>query len=166
MNVDFYEKRLQQYRSYFQVSSKTHSHTFYQILGKIVGADLEKIGNSPKIPCQISRERFELRQPNSVIWSRTSIPTCVIFFRIFRQGVGERGRFQFSKKIGVGQTAKQLQGPLHNKVEMFLRNSLEKRHENAIMEPEFSFSIQGCSAAHPKLPHFWGNFGFKPLDKR
>ena len=26
MNIDFCEKRLQQYRSYFQVSSKTHDH--------------------------------------------------------------------------------------------------------------------------------------------
>ena len=70
MKIDFYEKRLKQYRSYSQVSSKTHSHTFYQILGEIVFADFEKIWKfhkiSPKIPRQISRERLEIRQPNSV----------------------------------------------------------------------------------------------------
>ena len=48
MKVDFYKKWLQQYRLYFQVSSRTHSHTFYQILGKIVAADFEKIGEFPK----------------------------------------------------------------------------------------------------------------------
>ena len=48
MNVEFSEKRLQQYRSYFQVQSKTHSHTFYQILGKIAIADFEKIGGIPQ----------------------------------------------------------------------------------------------------------------------
>ena len=59
---------------------------------------MRKLGNSSKIPCRISQERFEIRRWNSVCLSTTSIPTHGIFFRIFRQGVGERNRPQFLKK--------------------------------------------------------------------
>ena len=56
MKIDFYKKRFQQYRSHFQVSSKTHSYKFYQILGEIVVADFEEIGEFPKnSPSNISR---------------------------------------------------------------------------------------------------------------
>ena len=56
MNVDFSQKRLQQYRSYSQVSLKYQPHTLCQILGKIRMADFEKIGEFPKnSPSNISR---------------------------------------------------------------------------------------------------------------
>ena len=59
MNIDFYTKNgFNNIVHTSQVSSKTHSHTFYKILGKIVFADFEKIGEFPKnFPRRISRER-------------------------------------------------------------------------------------------------------------
>ena len=92
-----------------------HSIKFW---GKSLSSILIKLGNSPKIPRRISRERFELGQPNWVIWSKTSIPTCVIFFRILDEGMWNAVASNF-QKIRWGQTAKQLQGLLHNKVEIF-----------------------------------------------
>ena len=97
MNVNFYKKRLQQYRSYLQVSSKTHSHTFYQILGKIVVADFEKIGEFLKNSRQISLERLELRRSNSVIWGITLMPTCVIFSEFSVKGLGNAVASNFRK---------------------------------------------------------------------
>ena len=119
MNMDFSQKWLLKYRSYYQVSSKTHSHTIYQILGKIVVANYEKIGEFPRISRQISQERFELGRLNWVIWSRTSIPTCSIFFRIVGQGVEARGRFQFSKKSAGGKRLTNCRVALTMKLKLF-----------------------------------------------
>ena len=115
MKVDFYKSGSNNivYTSRFRRGpTPIHSIKFW---GKSLLPILRKLGNSPKLPSRISRERFELQGPNSVVWSRTSIPTRAIFFRIFERGVGERGRFQFLKKIGGGQTANQLQGPFDSK---------------------------------------------------
>ena len=102
MNVEISEKRLQQYRSHFQDSSKTHSHTFYQILGKIVAADFEKIGEFPKnFPSNISRTVRATTTKLGSLEQNIDPHTCY-FFKIFGQGVEEPGYFQFSKKVGGG----------------------------------------------------------------
>ena len=155
MNVDFYKKRLQQYRSYLQVSSNTHSHTFYQILGKIVAADLRKLGNSPKIPRRISREWLEIRRLNFENSSRTSIPTCGIFFRIFGQGVEERGRFQFSKKSAGGKRLTSCRVPLH-KTSNFSTEYIRKKARKCSSGAEIFIFYLGELRWPPKFTPFLG----------
>ena len=90
--IKFSQKRLDEYRSYFQYYRRILSSTIFQIFGKIYCTDIEKMGNSSKNhrPYAISRKRLEIRRWNLVDWSTPLIHIPSNFFEFGEQRVRER----------------------------------------------------------------------------
>ena len=166
MNVNFSQKRLDKYRSYFQVSLKTLFHTFCKILGGIVFTDFEKIWEfSKKFPIKYLENGSSYNNQSRSSGAEHRSP-LVFFFKEFRTR-GWRTRLLpiFEKKRWRANGKPIAGSPSQWSWNLLIEYVGEKARNHNNGAGIFIFYLGG-SALHPKLPQFWGNFGCEPLDKR
>ena len=119
MEIDFLQKRPHECRAYFEVSSRTSSPKFYQILGKIVFTNFEKIGEFPKnSPSNIS----------GMVWDSATKPSGLkhivdahlqYLFQIFRtRGSGTQAP-QILEKNRLGANGRPVAGFPSQKTQNF-----------------------------------------------
>ena len=102
MKIDFLQKRLDKYRSYFLVWSRATSFKLYQIFGKIEFSDFEKIGEFPKNSPAIISGTVPATTTQLGVLKQNIDPQFQHFFQNFRtKGWGTRSPPIF-EKIGGG----------------------------------------------------------------